>query len=648
MAPMTSRPAVLAGGALLSSTLLASTLVTALLPASPAAALSPAKAGSLELVLDASGSMAGADPSGGTKIEAAQKALSGVLQRLPSGTQVGVRAYGGQYEDQARGCADTRLVVPVGPVQPSAAATALAGLRPTGYTPLAASLKAAAADLSSDGPRTIVLVSDGEETCGGNPCEVAEDLADSGVGLRVDTVGYGVDESTRAQLSCIATATGGAYSEAPDGDALTVQLASVAAPGLRRYEPMGTPVTGGLEPLGAPEVGPGQYLDALDPGERSYYSVELADGVTPYVAATMVHPPGDVVGSTYDQLTFSLYGPDGKKCGSSSQSQSQSYGGTPVTVAATPGTIGSPWPNGAFATSSATGTCGAAGRYTFSVERDDNGAGQAALPVEVRVLVEPPVANRNALPTPPLTVPEALADPQLKAPLTPVTGGGSFNTAAEVTSGSYADTIRPGETVYYRVHVGWGQRLAYTVSVPPTQPGTARSVPSASLGTGLAGPSRRGLALLDGDRTTGYFSGSSDDDGLTLGGSTAPVLFRDRDVADTDLRPLALAGDHYIIVKRDTSSSDDAAELPVRLAVSVVGDEVGAPAYGKGEGAIIPEKTADETRSDGTTTTQASDDTSSTGPWRTVAYTGGGAVALALAGGLLLVPLLRGRRRSQV
>lgn len=654
MTPVTSRTTVLAGSAVLagspvlagSAVLAGSVLLAAVLvPLRPAAAQTPAPAGSLELVLDASGSMAGADPSGGSKIRAARSAVAGVLQRLPGGTAVGVRAYGGQYEDQARGCTDTRLVVPVGPVQPAAAVAALAGLRPTGYTPLAASLRAAAADLSPDGPRTVVLVSDGEETCGGDPCAVARELSRDGVGLRVDTVGYGVDAAARAQLSCVAAATGGAYSEAPDGDALDVQLATVAAPGLRRYVPSGTAVAGTPDLLGAPRLAPGQWLDALDGAERSYYSVDLADGVTPYLAATLLHPPGPVTGSSYDSLTLALYGPGGTKCGQTSQTTNQGNGGTASTVVATTPAVGAPWRTGPFAALASDSTCGRAGRYTFSVERDSSSAGQGALPLELRVLAEPPVPARDQLPEAPVTVPSALPPPPVTAPLAQVRGGGDPGDAPLLRTGSSQDAIRQGETLYYRIPVGWGQRLAFTASLPP---GTDKDLPTATVTAKVVGPSRQQLPLLDGDVSSTYFGGSYDSDGATLSGSTAPVLYRNRDVRDDDLTPVSLAGDHYLVVQLAASKTPSDVAVPLRLAVSVTGDAAGAPSYADAQGAQPPDGTAQASRSGGSTTTGgegASD--GATGRWRTVAYTGGGALALVLAGSLVLLPLLRGRRRSR-
>jgi Ca-activated chloride channel family protein len=286
----------------------------------------------------------------------------------------------------------------------------------------------------------------------------------------------------------------------------------------------------------------------------------------------------------------------------------------------------------------------------------------------VRVLLEPAVPERAALPPAPLAVPEPLPAPVLQTPLTRVRGGSSFTTAAELAPGSSEDTALAGETLYFRVPVQWGQRLAYTVSVPPAQPG-ARTVGGAPLRAFLAGPSRRQVELLDGGDTSDYFGGRYDADGASVGGSTAPVLFRNRDVDEDALETASLAGDHYLVVQVGTASgSDDDVPLPLRIGVEVVGEASGAPSYASlpdaaedaaGEqqpqddaptgdagqdGAAQDGGAQDGAGQDGAAAAGSSDSTGV--DWRTVGYTGGGVAALALAGALLLAPLLRGRRRG--
>lgn len=395
----------------------------------------------------------------------------------------------------------------------------------------------------------------------------------------------------------------------------------VTDPAPRRYQATGTAVTGSTELLGAPALAPGRYLDALDPGERVYYALDLADGVTPYLAATLVPAAEPPEGRRDDTLTVALYGPDGRTCGSVSGSTSQSDGGTASTVVASPGAVGSGW-TGPFSASSS--SCGAAGSYRLSVERDGD-QGSAALPLELRVLVEPPPANRSVLPASPSAVPAALPTPVPRAPLTPVTGGSSFATATGLTPGAFTDSVRPGETVYYRVTVGWGQRLAFTAQVPPAQPGAAASLPTSSLTAFVAGPALRQLTLLDGARTDDGYSGR-DEDGATVTGSTAPVLFRNRDVDQDTLEPLSLAGDHYLVVQLGTSQEHGDVAVPLRLAVEVTGEQAGAPQYARVPGAAPVEADRGAAQRGGL-------------PWRRIGYGAGGLAAL-LAAGALLRPVL--------
>ena len=99
------------------------------------------------------------------------------------------------------------------------------GAKAQGYTPIAYSLGQAANDFPADAKeRVIVLVSDGKETCQGDPVVAAKALA--GKGITVHTVGFVVDTAARGQLQAIARATGGSYFDAPVGPELPDTLKS--------------------------------------------------------------------------------------------------------------------------------------------------------------------------------------------------------------------------------------------------------------------------------------------------------------------------------------------------------------------------------------------------------------------------------------
>ena len=161
------------------------------------------------IVLDASGSMNQTDAPG-PRIDAAKAAVTSLIDTLPPQTQVGLQVYGTgtgstDAEKQA-GCTDIKTLAPVGPLDAAALKAQVATVVAAGYTPIGNALRAAADALPNEGPRSIVLVSDGEDTCAPPaPCDVATELEQQGIDLTIHTVGFKVDPTAREQLSCIAT-----------------------------------------------------------------------------------------------------------------------------------------------------------------------------------------------------------------------------------------------------------------------------------------------------------------------------------------------------------------------------------------------------------------------------------------------------------
>lgn len=180
---------------------------------------------SVLLILDASGSMNARLPNGETRIAVAQRAIKGVAGFIPAQAQLSLRMYGAQSPALRKNCQDTHLAVPFGPADAngSAIVTAVDGAKAQGYTPIAHSLGQAADDFpASAKERVIVLVSDGKETCQGDPVLAAKTLA--GKNITVHTVGFIVDTAARGQLQAIAGATGGTYFDAPVGPELPETL----------------------------------------------------------------------------------------------------------------------------------------------------------------------------------------------------------------------------------------------------------------------------------------------------------------------------------------------------------------------------------------------------------------------------------------
>lgn len=131
---------------------LAAGVALGLLAVGPARAQQPAGDDALMLVLDASGSMA-ADAGGGqTRIQAARAALTSLVDEFPDRVQVGLTVYGHRVGSddslKEQGCRDIETIIPVGPLDRGELTGAVTSFDPSGYTPIGASLRQAAEELS--------------------------------------------------------------------------------------------------------------------------------------------------------------------------------------------------------------------------------------------------------------------------------------------------------------------------------------------------------------------------------------------------------------------------------------------------------------------------------------------------------------------
>ncbi|MEM1140987.1 MAG: VWA domain-containing protein [Pseudomonadota bacterium] len=176
-------------------------------------------------ILDASNSMWG-QIEGTAKIETARSVMGDLLSNASPGTQIGLIAYGHRSEGE---CSDIEILANVGQASTVALKDSLAGLQPKGKTPIAGALQEAKELLAGrEGKRNIVLISDGIETCGGDPCAIAAELAADGVGTKVHAVGFDVDSAAREQLECIAEKGQGSYYNASSASELQLALNEVA------------------------------------------------------------------------------------------------------------------------------------------------------------------------------------------------------------------------------------------------------------------------------------------------------------------------------------------------------------------------------------------------------------------------------------
>ena len=183
------------------------------------------------LILDASGSML-ADLGGRTRLIVAQDAVGSLSAAMPASINASLWVYGHRVEqdDVEASCLDIEQVIPLGPIDAEQYDRTAHSFPAKGYTPITEALIRAAASLpiGANERNTIILVSDGEETCGGDPCALAAQLAASEAKVTIHAIGLAADDITRAQLQCIADAGGGTYADAADAEGLSVALEEAA------------------------------------------------------------------------------------------------------------------------------------------------------------------------------------------------------------------------------------------------------------------------------------------------------------------------------------------------------------------------------------------------------------------------------------
>ncbi len=174
------------------------------------------------LVLDASGSMR-AKIDGKTKMDIAKQVVGSIIKTWKPEDELGLIAYGHREKGS---CTDIEVLREASPLDAADYMKAVKGLNPKGKTPMTAAVKMAAESLQfTEKKATVILVSDGIETCDLDPCTVADELEKLGVNLTVHTVGFGLDDKGAvAQLKCLAENTGGTFSTANNADELQKAL----------------------------------------------------------------------------------------------------------------------------------------------------------------------------------------------------------------------------------------------------------------------------------------------------------------------------------------------------------------------------------------------------------------------------------------
>ncbi|HEY9885791.1 MAG TPA: VWA domain-containing protein [Vampirovibrionales bacterium] len=169
------------------------------------------------IVMDASGSMSEPAKGASTKMLMSKTVLEEVLSKIDPSIPVGLRVYGSSnyIADQFQSCRDSILLVAPGTGNRGQMISKLRGIKPTGATPISYSLIEAIKDLDSIEAehKSVVLISDGKETCDRNPCSLAQTFKARGIKMQFNVVGFDVnnDYEAKTQLECIANSTDGKF-----------------------------------------------------------------------------------------------------------------------------------------------------------------------------------------------------------------------------------------------------------------------------------------------------------------------------------------------------------------------------------------------------------------------------------------------------
>lgn len=173
---------------------------------------------SLVFIYDASGSMWGKMESR-TKKEIASDVLTQTVQSLDDKQKIGLVAYGHRNK---KDCRDVETLVDFSSLDKAMVVNAVKEINPLGKTPLAYSASTVIDKINSSGIRaTVILITDGIESCDGDLCKVITDAKKRGVAFKLHIVGFGLKDSETEALRCAARAGEGNYFDAGDSQALS-------------------------------------------------------------------------------------------------------------------------------------------------------------------------------------------------------------------------------------------------------------------------------------------------------------------------------------------------------------------------------------------------------------------------------------------
>jgi hypothetical protein len=302
------------------------------------------------------------------------------------------------------------------------------------------------------------------------------------------------------------------------------------------------------------------YKDSIKPGEKRYYRLNLDARSNAYVSAVAVPRLGTKV--TYaDQLEVSIEDSSGTECSDGEARFGSAAYARPVADYAS------------RRIEKDSSSCQEAGAYYVLLERDSDAASTSEpWDVELRFVSEPALKSAGPTAAPevwPSASPAAPAGgPQKRH------GGTSFHDSTSLKQGEWQDSIKPGETLFYRVPVDWGQQIFAGADLANSPSGDATKSVSNALVLALHNPAR---GFVD-DESGMYYDGKQKSVSLD---PLPPVAYENRYDSDSATSAMRFAGWYYLSVtlSPEIEEAYGGNAVPLTLRVNVEGDADAAPPY---------------------------------------------------------------------
>ena len=509
------------------------------------------------LIMDASDSMMAQDVDGGTRLDAAKQAANQLVDSLPETAVMGMLVYGASEsnapDNRERGCQDIDVLAPVERIDKEELKGEIDALEAQGYTPMGNALRAAADELVSEGERSIILVSDGIDTCAPPPvCEVAEELAGDGFDLAIHTVGFKADEAAQAELECISEVSGGTYVEAENAEELGNQLEFLVQRDAVGYEMAGTEFEYADNIDDAKWLDEGQYQTRVkisdSDSDVQYFRVAVPEGYNAMISVTGIPDRGATGASeagsdgtvqiNAGEVSNHM---DGSDC-DATDSMTVSQGSVDIR------NFFPTEPFTSFINGEDIGNCDMDEwiiGHTFKASAQPELVGEE-LGVEVNIYYEP-VPSEDVIQREGDNGTLREESPDVKfGDAQEIENGTSFNDAPEIEPGTIRNSIVAGETQYYKIPVEWGQVPEMAIRSRLNE-----NIDHNWLAVQLVNPVK---SVVTDTHTSQYTSDGSEVSHLM---SDRPLRYNNRS-ANWGGQSKAVAGDHFIAVSMSVPSQEDA------------------------------------------------------------------------------------------